>query len=110
MIIIPAEKGLDWRRAPVVTGLLIVVNLLVFSLWQSYDAQKLEDIAAYYRSSDLPEMEYSVFISYLYQSRQTELAKDIEARWDKGDKEAIYPYIISDIGFIHFIQIHLGVF
>ncbi|OUR90175.1 hypothetical protein A9Q81_19450 [Gammaproteobacteria bacterium 42_54_T18] len=101
MIIIPAEKGLDWRRAPVVTGLLIIVNLLVFALWQSHDAQKLEDIASYYRSSDLPEMEYSVFISYLYQSRQTELAKKIEARWDKGDKEAIYPYIISDIGFIH---------
>lgn len=100
MIIIPAEQSLDWRRAPVVTGLLIVINLLVFSLWQSHDAQKLEDIASYYRSSDLPEMEYSVFISYLYQSHQTELAKEIEARWDKGDKEAIYPYIISDLGFI----------
>lgn len=100
MIIIPAEKGLNWQRAPVITGLLVVVNFLVFSLWQSQDASKLEEITDYYKNSDLPAMEYPVFISYLYQSGQTDLAKDIEARWEKGDKNAVYPYIISDLGFI----------
>ncbi|PCJ44906.1 MAG: hypothetical protein COA99_06320 [Moraxellaceae bacterium] len=104
MIIIPAEKNFDWQHAPIVTALLILANLLIFSLWQSQDSEKLENIVQYYKTSDLPALEYPIYLSYLYQSEQAEFASHTEKRWDAGDREGIYHNMATDLGFIYILN------
>ena len=48
MLIIPAERGIDWRRAPVVTGALILICCVVYFAWQWHDDQRLYKAAEYY--------------------------------------------------------------
>ena len=37
MLIIPAEHPLDWKRPPVITLLLILLNCLIYFAYQSGD-------------------------------------------------------------------------
>ena len=48
MLIIPFERQIDWRKPPVVTLLLITVNLIIFAVWQSGDSGQYRTALAYY--------------------------------------------------------------
>lgn len=52
MLIIPLERPINWRRPPWATLMLIVLNLLVFSLYQSQDQARLEQAVAHYLQQD----------------------------------------------------------
>ena len=104
MLIVPVEKGLDWSRAPVVTAALVIINCLVYGLWQSHDQEKLIDAMAYYEQSSLPAIEYPVYISHLHQSLQSALATRLEAAWQESDKATVYAHLLTDRSFSAFLQ------
>lgn len=104
MIIIPLEKQVDWTRPPLVTATFILINILVFALWQTQDNEKLDSIIEQHQNSILPALEYGNFINYLYQSGQTPLAQAIESDWKSGNTSAIYPHILTDLGFMNWLS------
>jgi membrane associated rhomboid family serine protease len=65
MLIIPVVEGLNWRRPPPVTLALIILNCLVFFLYQSFDQGKLQRAAEFYVQSPLPAVELPAFIKHL---------------------------------------------
>ena len=65
MLIIPVENRPDWRNPPLATLLLIVINVLVFFLYQGNDEKKLERAAQWYVASHLLEREHGPFLHYL---------------------------------------------
>ena len=65
MLLLPMDRAFDWRRPPVVTLLLIVINTGCFLLWQSGDDQAVHRALAYYSSSGLLETEYPHFRNHL---------------------------------------------
>ena len=44
MLILPAEHPLDWKRPPLITLLLIVLNTLIYFAYQGNDLAREEQI------------------------------------------------------------------
>jgi membrane associated rhomboid family serine protease len=65
MLIIPIENRPDWKNPPLATLLLILINVLVFFLYQGKDPQRLEQSYRWYTESGLLERERQPFVDYL---------------------------------------------
>ncbi|MCG8673446.1 MAG: rhomboid family intramembrane serine protease [Pseudomonadales bacterium] len=104
MLIVPIEKGLDWSRAPVVTGLFVLLNCFIFLIWQTGDDSKIEDAIAFYEQSSLAKVEFPIYISHLHQYQQNELADQLEAAWKADNKQIVYGNILMDRSFNNFVN------
>jgi len=65
MFIIPVGNRVDWKRPPVVTLLLILVNCFVFFFLQAGDDRQDARATDYYYSSQLPNWEFGRYQEYL---------------------------------------------
>lgn len=99
MLIIPAERGIDWRRAPVVTGALILACCLVYFSWQWEDDERLYQAAEYYTDNGLLELELTNYISHLHQSGRELEAAEFETAWQNDERLYLSYAIISDRSF-----------
>lgn len=99
MLIIPAERGIDWRRAPVVTGALILICSLVYFTWQWQDDKRMIDAAEYYVSHGLLDLEFNNYLSHLHQTGRETDAITLEALWDSEDRNYTAFSILSDKSF-----------
>jgi membrane associated rhomboid family serine protease len=64
MLIIPVENRPDWKNPPLATLLLIVINVLVFFLYQGKDPQRLQQSYQWYAESGLSGREHQPFLDY----------------------------------------------
>lgn len=99
MFIIPAERGIDWRRAPVVTGALILLCCLVFFAWQWNDDQRLHAAADFYTEQNLLALELPVFISHISQTRGPELADQFRELDVEKFHDQLTLSVLSDYSF-----------
>lgn len=76
MIIVPVEKQLDWRHAPLVLCALVFINVMVFFLYQSSDTPKLIEVMTQYQTRGFFEREWPVFDKYLQEQGEQTLAQD----------------------------------
>jgi membrane associated rhomboid family serine protease len=67
---IPITKGLSWRNPPVVTLVLILLNVLVFTVVQHGDDERSQAAESYYFESGLDKIEFPVYDAYLQQKGQ----------------------------------------
>lgn len=65
MLILPAERQLDWKRPPWITLALILLNVLVFTLYQSDDEELIRGALDTYQQEQLLELEVPVYENYL---------------------------------------------
>jgi membrane associated rhomboid family serine protease len=77
VLIVPIVEGLDWRRPPPVTVALILINCLVFFLYQGGDAARGQKVVEAYFASSLPSLELPVYSAHLSETHPR-LARDIE--------------------------------
>jgi membrane associated rhomboid family serine protease len=77
LLILPVVEGLNWRRPPPVTLLLILANVLVFFVYQSGDAARGRRAAEAYFASSLPAIELPLFVAHVREARP-ELAQRLE--------------------------------
>ncbi len=99
MLIIPADRGIDWRRAPVGTLAIVLLCALIYFSWQWGDDHRMLEAGRYYQQQKLLELEYPIYISYLTQNKRKELAAKMEALWAAGDKQGVIFYLLADHGF-----------
>jgi len=105
MFIIPVGSRVDWKRPPVVTLLLILVNCFVFFFLQSGDERHDLKAAEYYYSSDLPNWELNRYPEYL--ERSGDFAKSQQVRQLLGRRDRRMLSIMElDSGFIR--ELHAG--
>ena len=64
-IAIPLENKPTWKSPPWMTVLLIVINCLVFWVWQGGEERAAERAAKVYARTDLPAIEVPAFLDYL---------------------------------------------
>ncbi|HCW89289.1 MAG TPA: rhomboid family intramembrane serine protease [Marinobacter sp.] len=76
MLIIPAEKKLDWKHPPVVTLGLMLACLLVFVFYQADDVRLQARAVERYLESDLQSLEAPVYETYL--QRQIRLEGEVD--------------------------------
>lgn len=105
MLIIPVERQLDWRKPPLMTLAIILINVLVFFLYQSQDADLLEDAVDQYLNAELAQLEAPVYLEYLErgirlkQDDRVELASDVASAIEQRDAEWLAYVILLDPGF-----------
>ncbi|PWU29654.1 rhomboid family intramembrane serine protease [Pseudomonas sp. RW407] len=61
MLIVPAEHPLDWKKPPLVTLLLILLNCLIFFVYQGGDRARQEQAMGVYLELDLLGRERALF-------------------------------------------------
>lgn len=79
MLVIPFDRKLDWRRPPLATIALVLVNVLVFFLFQAGDDHRLVVAVDYYYGSGLHEAELPRFRDHLRQAGDDEFIEAFEA-------------------------------
>ena len=64
MLIIPLTEKISWRNPPIITISIILLNCLVFFLFQSGETQKHFEVSEYYFTSGLARIEVPRYIAY----------------------------------------------
>lgn len=105
MFIIPVGNRVDWKRPPVMTLLLILVNCFVFFFLQSGSDAKDERAAEYYFSSDLPKWELSRYPEYVEKNEEPGKAQAIRELTGQQDVRALI-IMERDIKFMR--ELHAG--
>lgn len=92
MFIIPIGRKPDWRRPPVVTLLLILINCLIYLGPQRADERATEQAVAYYGESALPAIEFPRYLKFLEDAGREE---DAEAFTAMERARALYPAVMT---------------
>jgi membrane associated rhomboid family serine protease len=72
LLIFPAERRINWSNPPLATLGLILINLLVFVIFQSNENDDFQKSIDYYLSSPLVELEYKKY----YQFKNPQIPKN----------------------------------
>ena len=64
MLIIPLTEKISWRNPPIITLGIILLNCLVFFLFQSEDTERHIKASEFYFTSDLAQIEVPRYIAY----------------------------------------------
>jgi membrane associated rhomboid family serine protease len=66
MLIVPLARKIDWYRPPLVTLLLIVVNVAIYALTKDSDEQAFDRAITYYAASPLIRIEPPLYLDHLH--------------------------------------------
>lgn len=104
MVVLPTEKRFDWQYAPVMLIAIVLLNVLIFFLYQSNDAAKMEQALTLYAESGLLKNEWPAYQAYLTQDGDSEQLSDARELYKAQD---IYPLayaITADSGFTDYLH------
>ncbi len=77
---IPIDKKPDWHNPPIITLVLIVINIFCFTLLATDNTNKISAFDYYLRSA-LPGIEIPAYIKYLDSGQKQTLAKKLTAAY-----------------------------
>ena len=97
MLIIPAEHPLDWKRPPVITLLLILLNTLIYFGYQGGDEERREQAVQAYLDSGLLSRERPLFVDDLV--RRDRLEADERDYVDGMRRQDLASAILHDLQF-----------
>jgi membrane associated rhomboid family serine protease len=100
MFIIPLTGKISWRNPPFVTIAVILINCLVWFVFQFGDTDKQYEISQFYFTSSLADIEISHYIAYR-EERLDEFSET--AAQEKLDRETLikfYPEMLRDDHFL----------
>ena len=99
MLIIPLTEKISWRNPPIITISIILLNCLVFFLFQSGETQKHFEVSEYYFTSDLARIEVPRYIAYR-EGRLQEFHDSIDANIDEDTLVRYYLEMERDSSFL----------
>lgn len=85
-MLIPIDKKPDWHNPPVITLLLIVINIFCFTLLATDNTNKVSAFDYYLRSA-LPSIEIPVYIKYLQSQQQSAAAAQLRAAYKNNPQK-----------------------
>lgn len=65
MLLIPFDRKIDWSNAPVITIALLIINSLVFFIFQASENRNLDKAISAYFESDLHQYEFPAYVRLL---------------------------------------------
>ncbi len=106
MIIVPTEKRFDWQNAPIALFLIVILNVLVFYVYQTGDSDHFEEAANLYINDGLYQKEAEHYQDFLTENEaveQLELFQEIKQHPQKIyaaalilQDEAFYAYMMEN--------------
>lgn len=110
MIIVPTEKQFTWRHAPVVLFLIVLLNLLIFFLYQSGDSAKLQTAFSAYEQSEFFEREWPIFTNYLQEIHEEKLLETYREQYRDEDYDDIVSEMLIREDFYEYLKKNAGNF
>ncbi|PCI43891.1 MAG: hypothetical protein COB41_05895 [Proteobacteria bacterium] len=104
MLIVPFAKSMNWKKPPVITILLVVVNTLLFSFWQVNDEKLAYDASQYYMASSLPKIELPKYEAFLRQQNRLEEANEMVHMQQGHAARVMLWQLQHDASFLQLIQ------
>ena len=104
MIIVPTEKQLDWRNAPIVLCMLVLLNVMVFFFYQSGDTKKIIEAMTTYEANDYLAHEWPIFEKYLEEKQETTLLKDYRQQYQDDEYDEIIGDLLTNEEFYTYLQ------
>lgn len=103
MLLVPISGKIGWKNPPAVTVVLVLINCLVFFLFQTGDDDARMAAEQFYLESGLAEIEVPRYIDYLEAMGQEapDVASDAEV--DADMLMAIHFVMESDAGFLRYL-------
>jgi membrane associated rhomboid family serine protease len=104
MMIVPTEKRFDWKHAPVVLFLIVMANILTFTMYQSGDSEKLDQALDVYTQEGFLELEWPAFQDYLTSRNEEELLGECRTLYDQESNLELSVQILVRTDFYPFIS------
>ncbi len=107
MLILPMERTFDIRRPPVVTFLLLVINVIVFMVTNGIDAELTDEAVAEYEAEDILDIELPFFQDYLTGVPEVpDHWRTMKTADDIGEEERYYLvlWMLSDGDYLEFLE------
>ncbi|MBE8716365.1 rhomboid family intramembrane serine protease [Cellvibrio polysaccharolyticus] len=104
MFIIPIENKPDWSRPPLATLLLIIINVLVFVVWQGQDDAIAEQAEQHYQRAHLFEQERQLYLDYHHAIDEKRLPDDWQELKAPAQDALLESAIVWDRGFDHHLH------
>ncbi|MCK7542643.1 rhomboid family intramembrane serine protease [Marinobacter bryozoorum] len=109
MIILPAERKLDWKNPPWMTLALMLACLLVFLFYQAKDPRLMGQAISTYLDANLDELELPLYLDYL-ERQQLRGESGAQERLDYlrllqrgGERVGLAAGILSDRAFMAYL-------
>lgn len=108
MIIIPTEKRFDWKHAPIILFLLVILNTIIYFGYQYGDNAKVYDALIHYKQQGFLEKEWPVYQSYLKDQQLLERLKQDRLLYQEkanphSDYKLLYD-IVTDEDFYAYLE------
>jgi len=104
VIILPTEKRFDWQHAPVVLFGIILLNILVFALYQSGDNRKVGEAIQAYAEGEFLELEWPVYAEYLAREGESERRSELESAFENGYYQPVAVQLLFDREFFPYLS------
>lgn len=104
MIIIPTEKRFDWQHAPLILFSIVLLNTLVFFLYQSGDNAKFQQAWTLYDQNQFIEFEWPAFKNYLAEHGRQDEVNQNQSYLDNDQKINVAMRILVEQGFFQYLQ------
>lgn len=108
MIILPTEKRFDWKHAPIVLFILVILNTIIYFGYQFGDDAKVYDALISYKQQGFLEKEWPIYQKYLKDHKMMDrLEQDKTLYKEKADSQSDYRLlynIVTDEDFYAYLQ------
>lgn len=91
----PLNDKPDWRKPPLITLLLILINLVIYFGPQRLEQIAQEKAAQFYVASELPEIELPLFVEHLRQTSETRSRNIPIAQAEQALREKRYRWLLA---------------
>ncbi|QRY79583.1 rhomboid family intramembrane serine protease [Pseudomonas sp. PDNC002] len=99
MVIVPAEHPLDWKKPPVITLLLILLNVLIYFGYQGGDTTRREEAVRVYLDQDLLSRERPLFSASL--EHRERLEANQQRALEALPRQQLAWLVLADLEFGH---------
>ncbi|MDX1341768.1 MAG: rhomboid family intramembrane serine protease [Reinekea sp.] len=104
MLIVPTEKRFDWQHAPVVLIAIVLLNVLVFLLYQSKDGEKAYAAMEPFIELGYIDKEWALYQAYLHKENRQEDLADVEYYRDEEDNWTVAQYMLMDADYFQYVK------
>ncbi len=104
MVIIPTEKRFDWNYAPVVLFSIVLINILIFFVYQSGDNEKFERAFNTYQNEGFLKTEWPFFKKYLSDNDEQASLDKFEHLFNENKHDELTFHIILRLDFYRYLR------
>lgn len=90
LLLLPFDRRVDWKRPPLITIALILINCFIYFVLQAPDNAKLTAAYRYYHDSDLPAVEFPLYSAFLRQQGRVEDLNEFQSGYDNKKGQIHY--------------------